>query len=113
MLAILTSMMNWLKMVIGTKKCFPDGCQQNDAWIFVLMDLKNRTFHHTLAPFFINDVSLVPLTGCTPKKSHYPDFWVISALHQLVCSIYHGYYALTITQSKGVVKGGPNPPPGK
>ena len=46
-----------------------------DAWIFVLMDLQNPTFLHIIfAPFFINDVTLVPLTGCTPKKSHYPDF---------------------------------------
>ena len=38
------------------------------------------------------------------KKESLSWFWVISALHQLVCSIYHGYYALTITQKPHIKK---------
>ena len=64
------------KWLLAQKNCFPDGCQQTAMLGYLCWWIsKNPTFLHIIfAPFFINDVTLVPLTGCTPKKSHYPDF---------------------------------------
>ena len=87
------------KWLLAQKKLFSRWVSANcDAWIFVLMDLQKPDFSSYICTIFYQWCNISATHRVYSKKESLSWFWVISALHQLVCSIYHGYYALTITQ---------------